>query len=220
MTTVILSLPRAGKWTARYPHANGPFELRFPRGHSTWTSHPVVPTRNPNPVGFLAGLLNSRVLTLRESSLTKKVLQVIWQACVLSCSVMSDSLWPHGLKPTRLLCPWDSPGKNTRVGCHNLLQGISLKGLNPSLLHHLHWQVSALLLVPPGKPQVTWGPGESQGMTCQRLSDKMEHSKASRRYFIWPWNGCFSLKWFENTTFLWVKAKMGQWTMWFSCVYF
>ena len=28
---------------------------------------------------------------------------------------MSDSLWPHGLQPTRLLCPWDSPGKNTWV---------------------------------------------------------------------------------------------------------
>ena len=35
--------------------------------------------------------------------------------CVLSHSVMSDSLWPHGLQPTRLLCPWDSPGKNTWV---------------------------------------------------------------------------------------------------------
>ena len=33
-------------------------------------------------------------------------------------SAMSDSLWPHELKPTRLLCPWDSPGKNTGVGCH------------------------------------------------------------------------------------------------------
>ena len=37
-------------------------------------------------------------------------------------SVMSDSLRPHGLWPTRLLCPWDSPGKNTGVGCHFLLQ--------------------------------------------------------------------------------------------------
>ena len=37
---------------------------------------------------------------------------------------MSNSLWPHGLHPTRLLCPWDSPGKNTGVGCHALLQGI------------------------------------------------------------------------------------------------
>ena len=35
-------------------------------------------------------------------------------------SVVSDSLQPHGLQPTRLLCPWDSPGKNTGVGCHFL----------------------------------------------------------------------------------------------------
>ena len=33
-------------------------------------------------------------------------------------SAVSDSLWPHGLRPTRLLCAWDSPGKNTAVGCH------------------------------------------------------------------------------------------------------
>ena len=37
---------------------------------------------------------------------------------------MSDSLWPHGLQPARLLCPWDYPSKNSRVGCHALLQGI------------------------------------------------------------------------------------------------
>ena len=39
---------------------------------------------------------------------------------------MSDSLQPHGPWPARLLCPWDSPGKNTGVGCHFLLQGIFL----------------------------------------------------------------------------------------------
>ena len=38
-----------------------------------------------------------------------------------SRSVVSDSLWPHGLQPTRLLCPWDFPGKSTGVGCHCLL---------------------------------------------------------------------------------------------------
>ena len=42
----------------------------------------------------------------------------------VSGSVVSDSLWPYGLQPTRLLCPWDSPGKNTGVGSHFLLQGI------------------------------------------------------------------------------------------------
>ena len=36
----------------------------------------------------------------------------------LSCSVVFDSQRPHGLQPTRLLCPWDSPGKSTGVGCH------------------------------------------------------------------------------------------------------
>ena len=35
-----------------------------------------------------------------------------------SCSVMSDSSRPHGLQPTRLLRPWDFPGKSTGVGCH------------------------------------------------------------------------------------------------------
>ena len=39
-------------------------------------------------------------------------------------SVMSNSLQPHGLSPTRLLGPWNSPGKNTGAGCHSLLQGI------------------------------------------------------------------------------------------------
>ena len=35
---------------------------------------------------------------------------------------MSDSVLPHRWQPTRLLCPWDSPGKNTGLGCHFLLQ--------------------------------------------------------------------------------------------------
>ena len=39
-----------------------------------------------------------------------------------SCSVVSDSSKPHGLQPTRLLCPWDFPGKSTGVDCHCLLQ--------------------------------------------------------------------------------------------------
>ena len=61
--------------------------------------------------------------------------------CMLSRSVKFDSLWPHGLQPARLLCPCYSPGKNTGVGCHALLQGIfPTQGSNLNLLHHLHWQ--------------------------------------------------------------------------------
>ena len=48
---------------------------------------------------------------------------------------MSDSLKPHGLQPTRLLCPWISPGKNTGVSCHSLLQRIfQTLGPSPGLL--------------------------------------------------------------------------------------
>ena len=55
--------------------------------------------------------------------------------CV-GCSVVSNSLWPHGLWPTRLFRPWNSPGKYTGVGSHSLLQGNFLtQGLNLDLLH-------------------------------------------------------------------------------------
>ena len=53
---------------------------------------------------------------------------------------MSDSLQLYGLQPTRLLCLWDSPGENTGVGCHALLQGVFLtQGSNPRLLCLLQW---------------------------------------------------------------------------------
>ena len=65
----------------------------------------------------------------------------------VSHSVVSDSLRPHGLWPSRLFCPWNSPGKNTGVGCHALPQGIFLtQGLNLCLLHLLHWQANSLSL--------------------------------------------------------------------------
>ena len=61
----------------------------------------------------------------------KSIMEAKW-----SCSVMSNSLQPHGLYPTRLLHPWDFPGKSTGVGCHFLLQGIfPTQGLNPGLPH-------------------------------------------------------------------------------------
>ena len=41
---------------------------------------------------------------------------------------MSDSVQPHRWQPTRLHCPWDSPGKNTGVDCHFLLQCMKVKG--------------------------------------------------------------------------------------------
>ena len=55
---------------------------------------------------------------------------------VLSRSVVSNSLRHHRLQPARLLCPWDSPDKNTGEGCHAVLQGFFLtQGSNPGVLH-------------------------------------------------------------------------------------
>ena len=76
---------------------------------------------------------------------------------VLSCSVVSDSLRTHGLDPARLLCPWDSPGKNTRVGCHSLLQGIFLmREWNLHLLHCILYSLGYL-----GSPQVSVKPAQT-----------------------------------------------------------
>ena len=54
----------------------------------------------------------------------------VW-ICVLSHSVVSNSLQPHGLEPTRLLCPWDSPSKNIGVRCHALLQHLTCEIVIP-----------------------------------------------------------------------------------------
>ena len=68
-----------------------------------------------------------------------------------SHSVMSDSLRPHGLQPTRLLCPWDFPGKSTGVGCHCLLQ--KSRYTTPNLTHSQDWNNRVEILILP------WGGG-------------------------------------------------------------
>ena len=56
---------------------------------------------------------------------TESNLQTLHGNCEsVSRSVVSDSLRPEGWWPTRLLCPWNSPGKNTGEGSHSFLQGI------------------------------------------------------------------------------------------------
>ena len=66
---------------------------------------------------------------MKKSNTEKyKAASLVAQSCL--------TLRPHGLSPTRLLCPWDFPGNNTGEGCHFLLQGIFLtQGSNLGLLH-------------------------------------------------------------------------------------
>ena len=52
----------------------------------------------------------------------RKAMTNLAACCCQVASVVSNSVRPHGLQPTRLLRPWGSPGKNTGVGCHFLLQ--------------------------------------------------------------------------------------------------
>ena len=67
-----------------------------------------------------------------------------------SCPTLFDPI--SRLYRSRLLCPWDFPGKNTGVGCHFLLQEIFLtQGSNLCLLH---WQAGSLPAEPQGKPGI------------------------------------------------------------------
>ena len=63
------------------------------------------------------------------------------------CSVGSNSEGPCGLRSAKLLCPWDSPGKHTAVGCHFFLRGSSPpRESNLRVLCLLHWQADSLPL--------------------------------------------------------------------------
>ena len=65
--------------------------------------------------------------------------------CVLCHPVLSDSLWPHGLYLTRLLCSWDFTGKHTGVGCRFLPQRTyPTQRSHLHLLCLMHWLVDFL----------------------------------------------------------------------------
>ena len=71
-------------------------------------------------------------------------------ACVLSRVQLFATPW---LGPASLLCLWNFPGKNPRLGCHFPLQGIfPTQGSNLCFLCLLHWQADSLPTAPPGKP--------------------------------------------------------------------
>ena len=81
-------------------------------------------------------MLNDTTYQRNANQSYNEVLPHTSQNVCVSPSVVSDSLQPHGLWPTSLLCPRSSQGKNTGVGCHALLQGIfSTQGTNLCLQH-------------------------------------------------------------------------------------
>ena len=90
----------------------------------------------PNKILFQDCLCGYILLCSRKSvilfyqvsfSRVKEVQTEVSLCCCWVASVVSDSVWPHRQQPTRLPRAWDSPGKNTGVGCHFLLQCMKVK---------------------------------------------------------------------------------------------
>ena len=95
---------------------------------------------------------------------------------MLRHSVVFDSLRPRGLQPTRLLCPWDFPGKNTEVGRHSLLQEIFLtQESDLRLLYLLHCK-QTLSHWAAGKPCILAWCCCSVTQLCLTLCDPMDRS--------------------------------------------
>ena len=109
-------------------------EVKFPRRMES-LGHKPLHQLSPRMAGRL-GWLQEGVSGESPLQFLLSVAALLGCICALSHSVASDSWSPHGLQPARQLCPWNSPGEDTEVGSHVLLQGIFLtQGSNPGLLH-------------------------------------------------------------------------------------
>ena len=98
------------------PHRYCCFDVRNFRKHTELINYPFTSEESEKQTHYSEDWLGQCFLNSAP-----------WPCLASLCyivSVMSDSLQPYELSPTRLLCPWDSPGKNTAVGCQTLLQGI------------------------------------------------------------------------------------------------
>ena len=86
--------------------------------------------------GTLRSLLQHFFIQLSQPYVTTGKTTALSMLVMLNHSVMSNSVRPYGLQLASLLCPWDSLGKDTRVGCYALLQGtFPTQGSKPGLLH-------------------------------------------------------------------------------------
>ena len=119
---------------------------------------------------------------------------------------MSDSVQPHRWQPIRLHHPWDSPGKNSEVGCHFLLQCMKVKGesevARSCLTQQLHGLQPTRLLRP-------WDfPGKSTVVGCHCL---LWSSSLPPLIFLVNNPSCLTIDTYNNliclTTGCWVKCQ-------------
>ena len=105
-----------------------------------------------------------------------------------SRSVVSDSQRPHGLQPTRLLRPWDFPGKSTGVGCHCLLQLWDSTWSQPAN------QLSHLLLL----PHVIWSYWISQHACLWKYQEAQTKVFQCWRHWTSPWGRHPEAEWSQQ----------------------
>ena len=121
---------------------------------------------------------------------------------------MSNSVRPHRQQPTRLPCPWDSPGKNTGVGCHFLLQCMKAKSESevtqscPTLSNPMDWSLPGSSIHGIFQARVLeWGAIAFSGL-CNEASRKPRKDgnqrasrlvtyEVSRRLVKWNAHGSF-----------------------------
>ena len=107
--------------------------------------------------------------------------RVTFEVCAQLTSVVSDSFWPMDCNPAGSSVHGNSLGRNTRMGCHALLQGIfPTQGLNLHLLCLLHWQADSLPLAPSGK-HITW----NSIVKVFQVSILFTHSEAKLHCCVW-----------------------------------
>ena len=101
----------------------------------TFAKHPIITShaahqQQEGSVGATYAQGNSDSATFQKNWLLSRRQETYPEdefARSFSLSVVSDSMRPHGLQPAKILCPWNSPGKNTGMGCRSLLQELTLK---------------------------------------------------------------------------------------------
>ena len=143
--------------------------------------------------------------SLKEEPLRRPTDGGLWvSSSSASRSVVSDSLRPRGLWPARRLCPWDSPGRNTGVGCRSLLRRIfPTQGLNPGLLHR---QEDAVPSEPQGRAEE-----EGRSQNRQRQSEPWERCPGCPGY---PFPAWLEIHWMGEVSKRYTLDRQGQ--GWFS----
>ena len=110
------------------------FENHLPSGQSKNPSECAIGPLGPSPEGSTQQLMRCVIQEERSHPAVEPEQNPVCPesssvccCCFQVASVVSDSVRPHKRQPTRLPCQWDSPGKNTGVGCHFLLQCMKVK---------------------------------------------------------------------------------------------